>query len=130
MTKPPQVYGLILCEKVRIETKPPGYCLDGLFLGREFEAFPTPWLSFDVYAVLFDGRGEGEMKLTCTQLETEQDIYYYGRWYAFSRKVQTVVYAQSVKKLRFENPGRYAFTLSFDKVPISVRYLDVREAHP
>ena len=128
MIKPPQAYGLILCERVRIETNPASFCLDGLFLGREFKAFPTPWFAFDVYAALFDGRGEGEMRLTCTWLEKEEDIYYHGRWYAFSRQVQTVLYTHTVRKLRFQNAGRYAFTLSFNKVPFTVRYLDVREA--
>jgi len=130
MIKSPQVYGLTLCERIRVEKTPPLFCLDGLFLVREFQAFPSPPQSFMVYATFFDGRGEGEMKLTLTRLEGEQDIRYHTRWYVFPQQVQTLHYIQQVNNLIFDEPGRYALTLSFNKIPLTVRYLDVKEVIP
>jgi hypothetical protein len=129
MNKSPRVYGLTLCDRVRVERNPPSFNLDGIFLAREFAAFPTQACNFDIYACLFDGRGEGVIDLTCTQLEGEQDIYYHRGWLAFPHSVPTVHYVRSVKGLRFRKAGRYAFTLSFDKTPLTVRYLDVKGSH-
>jgi len=129
MIKPPQVNGLVLCDRVRVEKEPPSFNLEGIFLTREFTVFPTPIVTFDVYASFFDGRGEGLLRLLCTQLEGERDIYYYDTWWVFSRHVQTMHLVRSVKKLFFTEPGRYSFTLAFDNIPLTVRYLDVKEVH-
>jgi hypothetical protein len=128
MIKPPQVYGLILCEDVRVDIAPPRFCLDGLFLGREFSSFPTARLAFMVYVALFGGRGEGVMELACMELESEQDIYYHRRWVAFSEPAKTIHYMISVKKIIFPNAGRYRFPMSFDKEAFAIRYLDIRQA--
>jgi hypothetical protein len=128
MIKRPQVSGLILCDNPRIETAPPQFALEGLFLAREYASFPTPIQSLTAYACFFDGRGEGEMRLTCTRLENEEDIYYHSRWYVFPARLPMLHYILPVRKLIFPQPGRYAFTLTFDGEPLTVRYLDVKEA--
>lgn len=128
MVKAPQVSGLILCERERVETAPARFILDGLILAREFSIFPTQEQAVTIYAAFFGGRGEAELKLTCMHLESEEDVYYHKRWYAFPPGVPIVHCTIPVKRLMFPIAGRYLFTLFFDDVVLTTRILDVRQA--
>src|SRR6267143_627056 len=112
MVKPPQVCGLILCQQMSVDMALARMSLDGLFLVLRLSHFPSPPVKFTAYAAFFDGRGEGEMRLTCTHLETEADIYYHKRWLAFSDPGRTIHYEVRVRELVFPRPGRYVLTLS------------------
>jgi hypothetical protein len=126
MVKAPQVCGLVLCQGLRVDPATRLLSLEGVFLHREFRKFPTALVPFTAYAALFDGRGEGELSLTCTRLEGEQTYYSHKRWQAFAAAGQTIHMEIRIRKLWFPAPGRYALTLSFDQYPLTVRYLDIR----
>jgi len=102
--------------------------LDGIFLLLRLPTFPSPPVQFTAYAALFNGRGEGEMVLTCTRLETEADVYYHKRWMGIPGGGKTIHCELRVRRLRFPKPGRYSLTLSFNGTPLTVRYLDILRA--
>src|SRR5262245_27278010 len=124
--KLPEALGLLLCNKFSMVNNPPRIVLDGLFTSLRCAAFPSTPMAITTYAALFDGRGEGEMRLTCTRLETEEDFYYYGRWCSFVVSGQTIHYPIVIPRMVFPAPGRYAFSLSFDRQQLSTCYCDVK----
>jgi hypothetical protein len=62
-----------------------------------------------VYAALFDARGEAEMRVTCTRLETEEDLYYNSKWNSFPSAGRIDLFTMFISRLEFPAPGRYAF---------------------
>lgn len=80
------------------------------------------------YAALFDARGEGELQLVCTRLETEEDLYYNSRWCSFPMPGRITHLTMPIRGVKFAAPGRYRVTLSFDNELISTRYFDVEKA--
>lgn len=126
MVKAPHVCGLILCESFKVDPPRRRISLEGLFLIREYPVFPAASGPFTVYAALFDGRGEGELCLSCTHLESEKEVYYHKKWIAFPEGGRTIHLEIPARKLNFPKPGRYSFTLLFNKEPLTVRYLDIR----
>ena len=128
MFKLPDVVGLIFCEQLKVDQKSHLVSLDGLFSALRFDVFPSRPIQVTMYAGLFDGRGEGEMRLTCTRLENEEDFFYHSRWCSFSMSGQTIHFTMTIRRLFFPAPGRYAFTLSFDHKPLTTCFIDVRRS--
>jgi hypothetical protein len=124
MPKAPQVCGIVLCRKMTVDMATQRMSLDGIFPAVDLSRFP-PTSAFTVYAALFDGRGEGAMKLTFTHLESETDVYYHERWLSFPQGGMTTHYEVIVRLPVFTHPGRYTATLSFEGAVLSVRYIDV-----
>ena len=125
MVKLPDVVGLVMCEQFKVDPTTHRVSLDGLFSSLRFRVFPSRPISVTAYAALFDGRGEGEMRLTCTRLETEEELFYHSRWCSFSMHGMMVHFTMTIRKLRFPAPGRYAFTLSFDGNLLTTSFIDV-----
>jgi hypothetical protein len=125
MVKLPEAMGLILCEDLAIEATSRRVSLRGVFISRRFSAFPAQSTRFMVYAALFDARVEAEMRLTCTRLETEEDLYYNSKWYSFPSPGRISLFTMFVGRMEFPAPGRDAWTLLFDGQPITTSYLDV-----
>jgi hypothetical protein len=125
MNKLPQVIGLYPCERIDLNTASGQVSLIGVFHALHFRAFPSPRRKFTVYAALYDGVGEGTMDLLVTRLETEQDIYSYGRWYVFPGRGRLAHVDLPVTKCRFPAPGRYNFKLRFDKHELTQRLVDI-----
>ena len=69
----PKAIGLTLCQSVEVVPETTGMSLIGLFQVLRFPAFPTPPMRFTVYSALYDGEGEGTIKLSFMHLETEQE---------------------------------------------------------
>ena len=128
MVKLPEVFGLILCEQFRVDPKTHRVSLDGLFTSLRFSLFPSLPIQVTAYAALFDGRGEGEMRLTCTRLETEEEFYYHSKWSSFPTHGHTTHYTMTIQRMVFPAPGRYAFTLSFDHKPLTTCFCDLRRS--
>lgn len=125
MVKLPEVLGLIPCERFHVDPQAGRMSLVGVFLTLRFGVFPARMREFTVYAALFDARGEGEMRLTCSRLETEEDLYYNSWWSSYPTPGRITQMAQPIRGVVFPAPGRYSITLSFDRRPVSIRYLDV-----
>lgn len=125
MVKLPDVLGLVLCDEFQVDAVARRVSLMGLFLSLRFTAFPARCRPFAVYAALFDARGEGEMRLICTRLETEEDLYYNSWWCSFPSAGRTTHLPMRIPGIEFPAPGRYRLTLSFDQKTISTRFFDV-----
>ena len=125
MLKKPTALGLILCERVDVDRATGRFSLLGLFQSRHFRQYPTPPQTFTVYGALFDGMGEGTLELVVVWLATDQKIYRYQRWLAFSSRLMTVHMEVKLKRCIFPAAGRYDVILRFDGEEVSHRYLDV-----
>lgn len=128
MVKSPEALGLIMCREFKVDPQSHRVSLDGLFTSLRSEVFPTLPMQMTEYSALFDGRGEGEMRLTCTHLEKEEDFFYHSRWCSFPMPGQTVHFPTIVRRMAFPAAGRYAFTLSFDGEPLTTSFVDVRRS--
>src|SRR5262249_33878229 len=80
---------------------------------------------FTVFALFFDGEGEGTMELVCTRLENEQDVWNYHRWYTFPGRGLPAYLEVKATKCVFPAPGRYRLKLRFDSQDLTDRYFDV-----
>jgi hypothetical protein len=125
MIKLPQVIGLYPCERIDLNTQTGQVSLIGVFHSLHFRTLPAARRKFTVYAALYDGMGEGIMDLLITRLETEQDIYYYEKWYAFPGRGVLAHVDMPVTKCGFPAPGRYAFKLRFDQRDVTQRLVDI-----
>jgi hypothetical protein len=117
----------MLCERVEVVPGTRGFSLVGLFQVLRFSAFPSPPQRFTVYTILYDGVGEGTIKLSFTQLETERETHRYRKWFQFTGRQQFAHLEMPMTRCVFPAPGRYSLTLSFDDQEIDYRMLDVFE---
>ena len=125
MVKLPEVMGLVLCERMHVDVALRRISLEGLAWSLRSAVFPTLPIRMSAYVALFDGRGEGEMCLTCTRLETEADIYYHRLRRSFPIPGRTNVLTLPIHNLMLPAPGRYSFALSFDRQNLTTYFLDV-----
>jgi hypothetical protein len=120
----PEVVGLVLCEGLDWHSARGKVSLSGVFQALGFRHFPTVPQDFTVYVALSGAVGEGALKLVITRLETDEEIYYYERWYSFPADRLLVVNIElPVRRCVFESPGRYGFTLYFDGKFVTERSL-------
>lgn len=125
MTRWPVVVGLILCERLHVDPTAAGVSIIGLFHARHFRHVPSPPHSFTVFAVLYDGVGEGIIKLTVTRLRGEQDIHVYERWVAFPGRFLPAYLEIRLHGLRFPSFGRYSLKLYLDQQLLSERLMEI-----
>jgi hypothetical protein len=124
----PRLLGLILCEQVAVDPATGRFSLVGLFHARRYSEYPTPSVAFTAYAALFDGVGEGTLKLAVNQLETGVDVYTYQRWMVFPGRMLTVHMEIKVTRCVFPAPGDYDVFLSFDGQELARRRLFLHQA--
>jgi hypothetical protein len=125
MTRWPVVVGLVLCEGLRVDRATAKTSLYGLFNGLHFRTMPSPPLTFTVYAVLYDGVGEGRIKLAVTRLVGEQDIYVHERWLKCPGRFLPAFLEIRLYNVRFPAFGRYAFKLHLEDRVLTERLMDV-----
>jgi len=124
----PDVPPLIVCDHLEVDRDRKQLSLIGLFHARSFSAFPTPPQRFTVYAMLYDGEGEGTIELLVTRMETEEDVYRYQRWLGLPGRQMPVHLEMLVKQCVFPAPGRYRLKLFFDATDLDAdRFLDIRQ---
>lgn len=128
MVKLPEVFGLVACERLHVDPHARQLSLVGVFFQLRFASFPARIRELTIYAALFDARGEGELRLTYTRLETEEDLHYNSRWSSFPEPGRVTQVALPLRELRVPAPGRYSVTLSFDHNPIGKCFFDVLRA--
>jgi hypothetical protein len=126
MKRLPEVIGLVLCERMGVDVIAGQTSLVGLFQNRLYWAFPTEPQRFTVFAALYGGEGEGTIELTCTRLETEQDVYRYQRWFIFPGRDAIANLELKVTRCVFPGPGLYSLTLRFDHDLLATRTLNVK----
>jgi hypothetical protein len=126
MIRLPTAFSLILCAKIKSIPTEKGVDLQDVFHAFYLLRFPSSPPHFTVYTALFDGVGEGTMELAVWRLETEEDLYFNRRWVAFPGRGYVVNFELLVKRLILPAPGRYGFSLRFDKREITSRIV---EAH-
>jgi hypothetical protein len=83
MNKPPRTLGIYLCKRIAIDPTIGDMSLVSLFTAMTFDRFPTPNQYFTIYAVLYDGFGEGIIEARIVQLDTEREVYRHQRWTKF-----------------------------------------------
>src|SRR5262249_3319221 len=125
MARPPEVQGLLLCDEITCERSGAHFSFLRLMQARVFPTFPTPPQAFQAYAALYGGSGEGTIELACFRLETEEKVYRYQRWLAFSSHGLVVNLVIPVKKCVFPAPGRDDFRLFFERVELTHRFVEI-----
>jgi len=121
----PDVFGLILCNRLDVNPQVGQTSLQGIFQALSFSTFPSPTRPFTAYAALFDGEGEGTMELVIARLETEQDIHHYSRWVTLPGRGLVMNLEIPIESCVFPAPGRYVLVLRFDKSPVAYRFLEI-----
>jgi hypothetical protein len=116
-----------MCEGLAIDTQRPKVSLVGVFHSLHFKEFPARPERFTVYAVLYDGVGEGKMELVITRQETEEDVNTYSKWVGFPGRGRIAHVEISLQKCSFPAPGRYRIMLRFDGNILTERLMDVFE---
>jgi hypothetical protein len=119
--------GLLLCERMGVDVAQGQTSLVGLFHNRLFSRFPTEPQHFTVFAALYGGEGEGTIELTCTRLETEQDVYRYRKWFIFPGRDAIANLELKITRCVFPGPGLYSMTLRFDSDVLASRTLNVKQ---
>src|SRR5262245_2584896 len=114
MNKPPRALGIYLCNRIAVDPTISEMSLVGVFQGLTFDTFPSPIQRFTIYAMLYDGVGEGVIEVRILQLDTERDVYRYRRWTAFADRGMQVPFEVQVKNCRFPAPGRNSVQVRFD----------------
>ncbi len=125
MTRWPVVLGLTLCEALRVDLAAAKTSLWGVFNAFHFRRVPSAPQAFTVFAVLYDGVGEGEMKFEVTRLLGEKDIHRHQRWAKLPGRFLPAFVEISLRNVRFPSFGRYSFKLHLDDRVLSERLVDV-----
>ena len=131
MFRRPRVVGLTLCDGMGFPPPDGKPSLIGIFQARHFKRFPSPKIDFTVYFALFDGVGEGIIRLVITQLETEEDIWIIEEKVNLPGRGMHRNCLFQVRGCIFPSPGNYALTIRLRQIgqeegeDLSHRYLDV-----
>src|SRR5690348_9410424 len=125
MAQAPRTIGIYLCKQLAVDATKAEMSLVGVFQGLTFDRFPSPLQRFTVYAMLYDGEGEGVIEVRILQVITEAEVYRYRRWTAFAQRGIQVPFEAQVKSCVFPAPGRYTVELRFDGELVDTRILEV-----
>jgi hypothetical protein len=80
VNKLPRALGIYLCKRIAIDPAIGEMSLVGLFSAMTFDRWPSPIQRFTVYAVLYNGDGEGTIEVRIVRTTTEEEIYRFQRW--------------------------------------------------
>jgi len=128
MAQRPRTIGVYLCKKIEVDPAKGEMSLVGVFQAMTFDRFPSPIQRFTIYAMLYDGLGEGVIEVRIIRMDNEQELYRHERWARFAG--QGIQYQHEVKVTRcvFPTPGRYGVILRFDGEIIDSRILEIFSA--
>ncbi len=125
MVKLPKAVGLILCNRIEIDKVQVEYSLHGLIHGLTFSKWPAISPSFMAYAALQGGSGEAKIEIEANHLQTERTVYRYSRWFTIPDPRRSAAFEARISRCVFPSPGRYSFSLRFDRQELSRYLLDV-----
>ena len=125
MNKLPHVLGIVPCDRIAFDPRTGLYSLIDVFVRFTWIGRWPLLKPFMVFGTLFNGKGEGAMRLILTHLETERLIYRFTRWYTSPDQGQSHYLEIPVTKCQFPVPGRYRLSLRIDDEEIACQYLDI-----
>jgi hypothetical protein len=125
MVPTPLSIGLTLCDNLIIEERTRKLTLVGTFPGFRSSEFPCTPDPFYVSASLIGGQGEGELTLTVTQLETDDELFAIHRRISFSDRLAELRVAFRLRNCTFPEPGAYSMTLLMDGEWVAQRRFEV-----
>jgi hypothetical protein len=125
MIPPPQALTLTLCDRVIIEQGTKNPTLVGIFLARKMDAFPSEPASFSAFVPLIDGSGTGTIELVTVRLATDEHVYSQKGQINFPHRFAVINAHFRINKIRFPEPGPYAFMILVDGDLITQRRVDV-----
>ena len=114
MVPTPLSVGLTLCQSRIIEERTRNLTLVGTFLGFRASDFPFTPTPFHVVSSLIGGQGEGELGLTITHLETDDELFALYRRLTFPDRLTAVRVAFRLSTCVFPEAGTYVMTLLMD----------------
>ena len=125
MIPQPLSIGLTLCHSVIIEEGTRNLTLVGTFLGFSATDFPCTPAPFYVLSSLNGGHGEGELGLTVTRLETDQEVFAIHRRLSFPDRLTAVRVRFRLRNCVFPDAGAYVMTLLMDGEWVTQRRFQV-----
>jgi hypothetical protein len=127
MVPPPVALALILCDQVIVEEGTKKVSLIGAFRNLQSRVFPFVPLPFCVLATLTGAQGEGEIALTVTELETDEEVASVTRRVTFPDRFAEGRVLFRLAECAFPAPGGYMFTLTVDGDWVAHRRLQIRQ---
>src|SRR5262245_47935958 len=119
MSQRPLVLGLLLCEQVIIEERTRNVTPVNCFSRRTVEQFPADPFPFTAFAILRDGQGEIELRVTVERLDTLDEIYRRVLRVRFTDPLQEVRCLFRIRDCPFPAAGHYQVGLLADGEPIA-----------
>ena len=114
MIPPPLTVGLTLCHYVMVEERTKNVSLIGGFSKFRGRAFPFAPAPFCVYTSLIGGHDTGELELTVTSLETDEEVFALRRPLTFLDRLTPVRVLFRLNDCEFPVAGFYLMTLLMD----------------
>jgi len=112
MAQRPNAVALLLCEQTIVEEKTHNVTPINQFFRRRVAYFPSPPLTFTVFAILTDGQGRNAMKVQVTHLATMEDLYTRSWQMTFRDPLAQVRVMLRVRDCSFPAPGLYQVSLN------------------
>ena len=97
----------------------------GTFLGFRSADFPFNLAPFYVVSSLVGGQGEGELGLSVTQMETDDELFALHRRLSFRDRLTDVQVVFRLGNCEFPEPGAYLMTLLMDGEWVAQRRFQV-----
>jgi hypothetical protein len=126
MNELPFVRGIHLCDTLLVDEETKLVSLINCFSRRTAPFFPTPPMSFALYAMLLNGRGHVQLDLVIENRDTIEEV---------DRRSTTVFFQDPLRPLRFRSrydgfsfqyPGDYELNLAADGETIASTVLRIR----
>ena len=114
MVPTPLSIGLTLCNSLIIEEGTRNLTHVGTFSGFRAADFPFRPAPSYVISTLIGGHGEGELGLTVTHLETDDELFALHRRLSFPDRLMQVIAVFRLGNCEFPEPGAYLMTLLMD----------------
>ena len=114
MIPPPLSIGLTFCHSIIIEEGTRNQTLVGTFYGFRAANFPCTPPPFYVVSSLVGGHGEGELGLTVTHLDTDEELFAIHRRISFPDRLTAVRATFRLRNCVFPDAGAYVMTLLID----------------
>jgi hypothetical protein len=118
---------LTLCDQVIVKEGTRKVTFVGTFRRLQAAAFPFIPERFCVVSRLTGSQGEGELTLTLTNLETDEEVSLYSRRVMFPDRFAEGHVVVRLSECRFAAPGAYMFTLMVDGEWIAHRRVVIQE---
>jgi hypothetical protein len=119
MNELPVVRGLMVCERVIVDSQTGRRTFVNRFTSHPVERFPSPPVSFAALVVLANGFGDIPISLVIGHLESDGVIFHYQTVEHFTDRLRTHLLVIRVNGLVFPTVGEYELTLYADDEPLT-----------